>query len=140
MSQCHSLPGIQNVWYLSCSDLPTDVVYRAVAGIPVQIPVQPTTITMKGEAVCEVEESYDNNCQMEKVKLTFITLDEVPTRKHLAFVILTTDNDMFVIGTRERPYPTVKVTRSTGTPDGDPSARRYEVSFTARKALAPCTA
>ena len=140
MNQCRSLPGILNVWYLSTANLPADVIYRAVVGIPFQIPVQPKNINLKGEAVCEVEEQYDNNCQMEKAKLTFITLDEVPTREHLAFVIRTADNEMFVIGAQERPYPTVKVTRSTGSPDGDAAARKYEVSFTGRKALAPCTA
>ena len=138
MNSCHSLPGILNVWYLAASNLPADVIYRAVAGIPFQIPVQPVSINLKGEAVCEVEESYDNNCQMEKAKLTFITLDEVPTRQHLAFVIRTADGDMYTIGAKEKPYPTVKVTRSTGSPDGDAAARKYEVSFTGRKALAPC--
>lgn len=139
MNQCLSLPGIQNVWYLECQQLPADAAYRAVAGIPVAIGVQPTSIYFKGEAVCEVEEQYDNNVQMEKAKLTFTALAEVPTRQHLAFVIRTADNDMFVIGAKERPYPTVKVTSSTGQPDGDASARKYEVSFTARKALMPCT-
>ncbi|MBQ8712962.1 MAG: hypothetical protein IJ551_09145 [Prevotella sp.] len=137
MNNCQSLPGLLNVWYLATSNLPADVIYRAVAGIPFQIPVQPISINLKGEAVCEVEESYDNNCQMEKAKLTFITLDEVPTRQNLAFVIRTADGDMFTIGAKERPYPTVKVTRSTGSPDGDAAARKYEVSFTGRKALAP---
>lgn len=139
MNQCRSLPGILKVWYLSTANLPADVIYRAVAGIPVGITEQPISINLKGEAVCEVEEQYDNNCQMEKAELTFTTLDEVPTRQHLAFVIRTADNEMFVIGAKERPYPTIKVTRSTGSPDGDAAARKYEVSFTGRKALALCT-
>lgn len=140
MNLCQSLPGIQEVWFLYCSQLPTNVIYRAVAGIPVTIPVQPTTIALKSEAVCEVEESYDNNSQTEKAKLTFTTLDELPTRQHLAFIIRTADDDMFLIGAHERPFPCVKVSRSTGSPDGDAAVRKYEVSFTARKALAPCMA
>ena len=136
--KCLSLPGIQQVWYISRSGLPDDVVYRSVAGIPVSVIEQPISITMKGEAVCEVEQSYDNNSYIEKAKLTFLTLDEVPTDQHPAFLFQTIEGDIYIIGAKERPYPTVKITRSTGHPDGDTSVRKYEVSFSAKKALALC--
>ena len=93
---------------------------------------------MKGEAVCEVEQSYDNNSYIEKGKLTFLTLDDVPTDQHPAFLFQTIEGDIYIIGAKERPYPTVKITRSTGQPDGDTSVRKYEVSFSAKKALALC--
>ena len=139
MSKCLSLPGIQQVWYISRSGLPDDVVYRSVAGIPVSVIEQPIIIIMKGEAVCEVEQSYDNNSYIEKAKLTFLTLDDVPTDQHPAFVIRTVNDDYYIIGAKERPFPTVKITRSTGQPDGETSVRKYEVSFTAKKALALCS-
>ena len=133
---CLSLPGITKVWYILRDNLPDDVVYRAVAGIPISFSEQPISITMKGEAICELEQSFDNNSYIEKSKLTFLTLDDVPTDQHPAFVIETVDGDVYVIGAKERPYPTVKIIRSTGQPDGDPSVKKYEVSFTAKKALA----
>ena len=139
MSKCLSLPGIQQVWHILRDNLPDDVVYRSVAGIPITLQEQPISITMKGEAVCEVEQSYDNNSYIEKAKLTFLTLDDVPTDQHPAFVIRTVNDEYYVIGAKERPYPTVKITRSTGQPDGDTSVRKYEVSFTAKKALALCS-
>ena len=139
MSKCQSLPGIQKIWYIPCTDLPDDVVYRSVAGIPITLEVEPDVIIMKGEAVCEVEQSYDNNSYIEKAKLTFLTLDDVPTDQHPAFVIRTVNDEYYIIGAKERPYPTVKITRSTGQPDGDASVRKYEVSFTAKKALALCS-
>ena len=138
MNKCVSLPGITHVWYIQRDYLPDDVVYRAVAGIPITLSEQPVSITMKGETFCEVEQSFDNNSYIEKSKLTFLTLDDVPTDQHPAFVIQTVDGDVYVIGAKERPYPTVKIIRSTGQLDGDPSVRKYEVSFTAKKALAPC--
>jgi hypothetical protein len=91
-----------------------------------------------GEVTCETEEQFDNNSQVEKASLTFNTLDELPTYRHLAFVIFTAQGDTFVIGTKELPYPTVKISRSTGTPDGEPSVRKYEVTFSARKSLVLC--
>ena len=137
--KCLSLPGINKAWYIQRDYLPDDVVYRSVAGIPVVLQEKPISINLKGEAICEVEQSFDNNSYIEKSKLTLYTLDEVPTGQHPAFVIETVDGDNYVIGAKERPYPTVKITRSTGQPDGDPSVRKYEVSFTAKKALALCS-
>lgn len=104
----------------------------------ITLEVEPDEIILKGEAVCEVEQSYDNNSYIEKAKLTFLTLDDVPTDQHPAFVIHTVNDEYYIIGAKERPYPTVKITRSTGQPDGDTSVRKYEVSFTAKKALALC--
>ena len=125
--KCLSLPGITNVWYILRDDLPSDVVYRSVAGIPITLEVTPEDI-----------QSYDNNSYIEKVKLTFQTLDDVPIYEHPAFVIKTVNDDMYLIGGKERPYPTVKMTSTTGLPDGDNSVCKYEVSFTAKKALALC--
>ena len=139
MSKCLSLPGITKVWYIMRDDLPDDIVYRSVAGIPVNLDVVPTDITLKGQAVCEVEQTFDNNSYIEKVKLTFLTLDDVQTAQHPAFLIKTVNDDIYIIGSKERPYPSVKITSSTGQPDGDTSVRKYEVSFTAKKALALCT-
>ena len=137
MNKCHSLPGIVKVGYINCSDIPRDIPYRAVSGVDVTLNQQPTDVRLVGEAVCEVEQQQDNNVQMEKVRLAFTTLDEVPTYLHLAFTIKTADNERYIIGSQEKPYPTVKVTRSTGQTDGDASAAKYEVSYTARKGMAP---
>ncbi len=123
---------------MDCSLLPADITLRALAGVPVGIFTTVYDICKIGEATCETEEQFDNNSQVEKATLTFRTLDELPTYRHLAFVIFTTNSDTFVIGTKELPYPTVKITRSTGTPDGEPSVRKYEVSFTAKKSLVLC--
>lgn len=137
--KCLSLPGIQHVWYISRDYLPDDVIYRSVVGMSITLLEQPISINMKGEAVCEVEQSIDNNSYIEKVKLTFLTLDDVPINQYPAFLFQTIDGDIYLLGAKERPYPTVKITRSTGQPDGDASVRKYEVSFTAKKALSRCS-
>ena len=136
MNNCISIPGIRQVSYLTTDNLPDDITYRAVAGIPVSGIDQPISVTLTDEAVCEVEQQNDNNSQIEKLKLTFSTLKELPTRQRLAFVIRTMHDEYFIIGAKERPYPTVKVTSTTGQRDGDASVRKYEVSYTAKKTLA----
>lgn len=139
MNKCTSLPGIQRVGYLMARQLPADITYMAMAGIPVSGYATPTNIELTDIAVCEIEEEPDNNYQTEKVKLAFSTLTELPIRQHLAFFIHTMDGKGYLVGTKECPFPSVKVTRTTGTPQGDPAVRRYEVSYTARKALAVIT-
>ena len=127
------------MWDISRDHLPDDVIYRSVVGMSITLLEQPISINLKGEAVCEVEQSIDNNSYIEKVKLTFLTLDDVPINQYPAFLFQTIDGDIYIMGAKERPYPTVKITRSTGQPDGDASVRKYEVTFTAKKALARCS-
>lgn len=133
-----SLPGIRRIAYADCSLLPPDITLRALSGVPVGIFTTVTEICLQQKASCETEQQLDNNSMLEKATLVFFSLDVLPTHRHLAFIINTVNGDTFVIGTRERPYPTVKITSSTGTPDGDPSVRKYEVSFTAKKSLVLC--
>ena len=60
MSQCLSIPGIMNVYYLRSAYLSCDVTFRAEAGVPVKTQQQPIMVHLKGEAVCEVESQFDN--------------------------------------------------------------------------------
>ncbi len=87
--------------------------------------------------ICELDEAPDNNTQIEKAKLTFSTLDSLPTSMPLAFLIETVNGEKYILGTHERPYPTIKSSKTTSKPEGDPAVTRYEVTFTARKALIP---
>ena len=139
MSKCHSLPGIIKIGYADCADVPRDVPYQAVTGMTVSVSSSVITfIHLQGDTVCEVEEQHDNNVQMEKTRLNFVTLDDIPTHRHLAFFVWTADGGKYIIGSQERPYPAVKVNSATGQPDGEPSVRKYEVSYSARKSLALC--
>ena len=133
-----SLPGIKRIAFVDCSLLPANITYRSLAGVPVGVYTTVNEVCKIGEASCETEQQFDNNSQVEKATLTFYTLDELPTHRHLAFVIHTVNQESYIIGTKELPYPTVKISRSTGSPDGDPSVRKYEVSFTAKKSLVLC--
>ena len=134
---CVSLPGITAISYVSCGSLPADLIYQALTGFPVTISSSATEIALKSIPSCEVEESPDNNTQIEKAKLSFTTLDTLPTSTPLAFLITTASGNHYILGTREKLYPTIKVTKNTSKPDAEAAVHRYEVSFTARKALIP---
>lgn len=134
---CISLPGITAISYMPCGSLPADLIYQALTGFPVTISSSATEIALKSIPSCELEESPDNNTQIEKAKLSFTTLDTLPMSTPLAFLITTASGNHYILGTREKLYPTIKVTKNTSKPDAEAAVHRYEVSFTARKALIP---
>ena len=109
-----SLPGITKVAYVDCESLLPDVTLRALAQLPIIIPGDSCPVSLSVEATCETVTQFDNNSLVEKSVLTFYTLDEVPIHRHLAFVICTANNETFLIGTKEQPFPTAKLTSSTG--------------------------
>ncbi len=133
-----SLPGIVRVAYVDAKLLPPDITLRALSGTPVGIYTTVQNICLDGKAVCEAEKQFDNNSLLEKTTLTFFSNDNLPDGGQLAFVVFTANKESYIIGAKEQPYPTVKITRSTGTPSGDPSVRKYEVTFTAKKSLVLC--
>ena len=134
---CISLPGITAISYLPCTNLPADLIYQALTDCPVTVSASATEIELKSIPTCEVEESPDNNTQIEKAKLSFTTLDSLPTSTPLAFLIATVAGNHYILGAREKLYPTIKVTTNTSKPDSDAAVHRFEVSFSARKALIP---
>ena len=134
-----SLPGIKRIAYIATDLLPDDITLKAVAGIPVNITGTATEIDVIGEANCETDSEPDNNSQLEKVDLKFNTLDIIPADSPIAFIVETVSGNNYVIGTKERPYPIVKISTSTGTTEGDPSVSKCQISFLAKKALVNCS-
>lgn len=136
-----SLPGLTKVGYIPCKLLQPDITLRAMSGIPVGIYSLTTDVELTGAATCESTSSPDNNAQLEKATLTFYTTDDtVPIDTPLAFVATTVQGQSYIIGRYEQPFPSVKRTRTTGVPDGDRSVLKYEVTFSALRALVPCSA
>lgn len=130
-----TLPGVASVFQMLTADLVRDIAYRSEAGLLVPVYKKPTAIPILGDAKCELTEQPDNNAQVEKVTLTFRTSHRLDTSQPLAFVVRTVQGQTYLIGTRERPFPTVKVSHTTGAPSGDASVYEVQVSLTHRKAL-----
>jgi hypothetical protein len=135
MGKCYSLPGLKKVGYVPVSMLPSDIVFIALAGGTVPLYDSVTYFDVAPGAVCEVEEEYGNGVQVEQAKLKFSTLAAIPTNEPLAFVFVTMNDELLLIGAREKPHATIKVNTTTGQTDGDASIKSYTVTFKARKAL-----
>lgn len=133
-----SLPGIKALGYVPAEKLQREIMYKHLAGLPVGIYTDITPIDFIGAPTCEAVSTYNNNGRVEQTTLRFQTLDDVPTNRHIAFVITDCNGQSYVIGQHEKPRPIIKVSGHTGTPSGDPAVRTVEVTLYAQKSLIPC--
>lgn len=134
-----SLPGIKYIGYVPSDNLQREIMNKHLAGIPVGIFTDATPIAFCGVPTCEAVSTYNNNGRIEQTTLRFNTIDDLPTSRHVAFIVTDCNNQSYIIGQREKPRPIVKVTRNTGTPDDDPSVCSVEVTLYAQKSLIPCS-
>ena len=128
---CQSLPGIARIGYCLCDNLQPNIVLKHSSGTPVGIFTEIVPIRFFGVPICETSSEYDNNGRKVVSTLKFVSNDNIPLHKHLAFVITDTSGTSFVIGSREQPYPVIKSSASSGVPSGETKATSYEVLWTA---------
>lgn len=130
-----SFPGIIAISYLECSELPKNIEMKSLTGIPVAIYESMTSVCFSGNPSCITESEYDNHAQSERTTFTFVSIDELPIRHRLAFVVHDVNGHIYLIGHREAPYPTIKRTGSLGTPTEEKAGYTYEVTLIGRKTL-----
>lgn len=134
-----SLPGIKSVGYVPSERLQRQIMMKHLAGLPVGLYTAITPIEFCGVPTCDAVSNYNNNGRLEQTTLRFKTLGTIPTSSHIAFVVTDCNDQSYIIGQREKPRPIVKITRQTGTPNGDPAVQEVEVTLYAQKSLIPCT-
>ena len=139
MKQSQSLPGIKFIGYVLADNLQREMMNKHLANLPVGIFTDITPIAFCGVPTCEAVSTYNNNGRIEQTTLRFKTLDDLPTYRHVAYIVTDCNNQSYIIGQREKPRPIVKITRDTGTPNGDPSVCSVEITLYAQKSLIPCT-
>lgn len=139
MASNFSLPGIKTIHYVPCSQIPKSVLLCALAKQPIVITSDMVPVPFAGDPTCEGERANNNNGVSESITFSFSSLVVIPEDEPLAFVVTDLHNKMFLIGTREEPYPLITCRQSFGSPSGDPHVLAVEVAFTAPKALLPCT-
>ena len=132
MKNCNqSLPGIAKIGYVLCDNLQPNIVLKHSSGTSVGIFTEIVPIRFFGVPLCETSSEYDNNGRRVVTSLKFVTNDNIPLHKHLAFVIMDASGTSYIIGSRERPYPVIKSSASSGSPSGESNAKSYEVRWTA---------
>lgn len=71
----------------------------------------------------------------ESTTLQFTTTDKIRQMQQLAFVVTDVNNQSYVIGCKEAPYPVVDITTNL---DNDNNISHVKVSFSRKKSLIPC--
>lgn len=138
MMNSYSLPGIKFIGFVVAENLQREMMFKHLAGIPVGVFTDITPIAFCGVPTCEAVSTYNKNGRIEQTTLRFKTLDVPPSTRHVAFVVTDCNNQSYIIGQHEKPRPIVKVTRDTGTPNGDPAVATVEITLYAQKSLIPC--
>lgn len=137
---CTSLPGIVAIGYLDCDKLTPNIAYRCGSQLPVGIFTAVTPICFVGNPTCVASSQYKNNGRSFETTLKFSSNDNLPLNQHIGFVVKDASGKSYLIGTRERQFPTIKSSKSSGTPSGDPAVVEYEVKWTsAICSLIPCS-
>lgn len=132
-----SLPGILKIGYVKCDSLSPQLELKAIAKVPIAILSEITNIVFSNEPSCKAVSEVDNNGRYQKTTLEFTTTQEIPTDDHIAFVIQCVNGKNFLIGTKERPFPVVKISDDTGSRSGNASSATVEVTHSALKSLLP---
>jgi hypothetical protein len=133
-----SLPGIRSIGYVDCDLLMPHVVLRGICAMDVPILTQITMLDFCGSPTCSCKREPQGNGKTEVATLKFSCVEELPLHKHLGFVVIDANGKQYLIGSRERCFPTVTATADTGTPSGDAAITTYEVQWNSLKALIPC--
>ena len=126
---CTNLPGIVAISYCLCENIQPNIVLKHSSGIPVGVFTEITPVRFFGQSPNDAVEEYDNNGRKVLCTLKFVSNDNIPLHKHLAFVITDASGTSFIIGSRERPYPIVKSSATSGNPSGESNATTYEIKW-----------
>lgn len=132
-----SMPGISEVWVMDADDIQSGVVQAHIAGLDVTVLARKRELMAFGDASCEVETSWENNAQKEKATLQFTTTSVVIPRKAMAWLIKDVTGQWWLMGSKERPWPTTTVGRNLGSPGDEKAARRVKATLESLVALIP---
>lgn len=133
-----SLPGIWRIDFTYAYELEADIMMKHDCGIPVQISREDFyPVVFTGEPTCEAVSSYNKNGRIEQVTLKFETPVSLPEKRHLCFLVTDCNGQAWLIGTKEKPRPIIKVTRTMGAPSGDSATQEIEITMFAQNALIP---
>ncbi len=136
-SNCIQMPGIIAVRWIKAEQLGSHLMEKYIAGLPIAIGVPGNELELVDAATASSITSVENNGLASEAELEFKTLDTVPKDEDIAWAVQDADEKWWLIGTKEKNYPTVEVSTSAGTPSGDPAVSTVKVTHKAKIAIMP---
>lgn len=133
----YSLPEVVEVRVMDCMELQQGVMQSFIAGVQLFISCHMTTIPTYPSTKCQGVYSRTNNGTTQRTTLEFRTSTPPKRLTGLAFAVRTANEEWFLIGSREKPWPRIEVTDDTGTTHGDPAVNTVKVTFESLSTLIP---
>lgn len=131
------LPGITRIGYVETKYLPTNIMYKSQAGIPVAIMTNVKPIKFFGMPQIEADMQFVNFGTIEEISIRFDSLDDIPLNRDIAFVVQDANNENFIIGSKEEH---AVIHRQYDSSDTDGKATyTYKINHKSRKALIKVT-
>ena len=121
---------------IPCASLAPNVVEKYMAGLLVGVYPLPREVEQYGTGACEAANELDDGTYYEKTVLQFSTAEEITNTTPLAFVIMDAQENYYLIGAKENPYPIVEITKGVSP---DANVNGIKVTFSRRKSLIPCS-
>lgn len=137
-SSVQILPGVKKIYWVDCKYLPTRIDLKAISKIPVPLLIDLNPITFFGEVTCRRDTVKENGGWHETATLGFNSHEELPFSGHIGFVVIDANNQAYIIGGYEQPYPEVAIKKITGKPGGDIAGYSYEIKHNALRTLVDC--
>ena len=132
------LPGIKFIGWIDCLKLPKRVDLSAICGMKVSILTEVNQIEFFDDPTCECKTRKDGGGYEDTASLSFVTAKPLPLNSHLGFIVTDVNNNSWLIGAQEAPFPVIECKHQLGTPAGDVAGYAVEVSHVSIKALVPC--
>lgn len=113
-----TIPGINQIKLIRCSEITPDIDKRYEAGAPCSVYTRSAEVQFFGHPECEVKEIHRRSGVKYAVTLKFKSNDLLARAWPVAFMVTDNNGKSTLIGLRESPYPIISVTDTAGEEKG----------------------
>lgn len=135
----YSLPEVIEMRMMDCADLQTGIMQNHIAGVQNFISCPMVTIPIYPGAKCQGVYTSTNGGTTQRTTLEFRTNEPPKITTGKAFAVRTPDGMWYLIGSKEKPWPSIEVVDDKGTTHGDPRVKTVKVTFESLATLIPVT-
>ncbi len=132
------LPGVKAVHWLDCQHLPQRVDLHGICRMPVPVLTALSPVGLFDDAECSCTTEREGGSFQDTATLKFLTHELLPLSLKIGFVVTSVEGKSYLIGSKEPPYPRVKVEQRCGLPGGDSAGYLYEITHVSLKSLVEC--
>lgn len=132
------LPGIKTIGWVDCEQLPARVDLEGICGNTVTLFTQVTNVEFLDSPDCRCKTEKDCAGYTDTATLKFQCPELLPIHLHLGFVVTDTNGKIWLIGSKEPPFPKLSVERITGMCESEGAGFYYEITHVAIKSMVAC--